>query len=37
MAYGGNSALAERAERLWRTIAPDRWAAILYIFLRRRA
>lgn len=36
MAYGGNSRLMERGERLWRAAAPDRLAPVLYAFLRRR-
>lgn len=36
LAYGGHVAALERAERLWRTVAPDRLAPVLYVFLRRR-
>lgn len=36
MAYGADSRLIERGERLWRAVAPDRLAPVLYAFLRRR-
>ena len=36
MAYGGDSVVMERAERLWRAAVPDRVAPVLYVFLRRR-
>jgi SAM-dependent methyltransferase len=36
LAYGGHSSVMERGERLWRAVAPDRLAPVLYVFLRRR-
>lgn len=36
MSYGGGSILLDRAELLWRAVAPDRLAPVLNVFLRRR-
>ena len=35
LAYGEGKAVAERVERVWRAVALDRWAPVLYVFLRR--
>jgi len=34
--YGGSSVVLERAQRVWKAVAPDRLAPVLWVFLRRR-
>ena len=33
--YGGSSVVLERAQRVWKAVAPDRLAPVLWVFLRR--
>ena len=33
--YGGSSVVLERAQRVWKAVAPDRLAPVLWVFLHR--
>ena len=35
--YGGSSVVLERAQRVWKAVAPDRLAPVLWVFLQRRS